>query len=257
MNMDRFDQDLNQILAKGREVNLGFWEKQAMGFSIMGKIFGSLTAGLLLVPKKAVALAGLSLLAIGGGSVWAAEQALPGDALYGLKVAAHNGVGVVVQVAPEAKANWAIKEIDRTMREIEKFEEEGGQVDVELEAQTNTIIETQLDNFYEAKAKVVAKKGAKAGEKLETRLGSRVRNLARWLDGEAMVGGGAEGKIEAETEAEVKGEAVEGDAEGKTEIETQAEAEGEAEKDEAEAAEARGKSGVRFELPKIKLDFSF
>lgn len=167
--MENFESKLGKMFVESQKVKLGFWEKQTMGFKVMGDIFGSWAAAGLLVPQKAVALAGLMLFLTGSGSVWAMEQALPEDTLYGAKVAMHNAVGVMVKASPEARANWAIKEINRITREMEKLESRE-ELSAEAEAEANEAMKVQLANFYEAKEAVVVKKGPEAGEILEKKL---------------------------------------------------------------------------------------
>jgi len=85
------------------------------------------------------ALLGLSLA--GGGTVLASQNALPGDALYGVKTGFEN-FQLAVTPGPEAKANLRLdiaqKRIDEAAREVE--------LNRNIDAQALQSVQTQLDN---------------------------------------------------------------------------------------------------------------
>lgn len=170
--MEKFDKQLSNLFKDSQKVTLGFWEKQSLGFRVMGGVFGNWAAAGLLVPQKAVALAGITLLLAGGGSALAMEKALPGDLLYGPKVAVYHAIGLMTKASAEARANWAIKEIKRINREMEKLEFKG-ELNEEVEVEAEASVEANLGDFYEAKEEIVEKKGVEAGAKLELKLESK------------------------------------------------------------------------------------
>ncbi len=73
-------------------------------------------------------LAGLliaAILAMGGGTAVAAENALPGDLLYPLKLRVNEEVREVLSVKPEAKVAWETRRAERRLEEVEKLVEQG------------------------------------------------------------------------------------------------------------------------------------
>lgn len=223
--MENFESKLSKMFRASQKVKLGFWEKQTVGFKVMGDIFGSWAAAGLLVPQKAVAIAGLTLFLTGSGSVWAMEKALPGDLLYGGRAAMHSAIGVMVKASPEAAANWAIKEINRITREIDKLKFKG-ELSTEAEAEANEAIKVQLGNFYEAKEAVVVKKGPEAGEVLEKKLVKRY--------------GQSSGKVEIKQEVKTgeKSEKEQKKGDDKNEVKT----------------EIEGENKVEIKLPEVKVN---
>lgn len=218
--MENFDNQLNRFFKESQKVKLGVWEKQTLGFKAMGNIFGGWAAAGLLVPQKAVAIAGLAALLTGGGRVWAAEQALPGEAGYGLKTALHQAAGVIVKVSPEATANWAIIELDRITREMEELKFKG-KLDAEAKAGADESVKVQLSNFYKAKELVVLKEGVKAGEELEYKLTNQAKGRARRQDKEIE----AESKQDLKTEMKNKARPEPEQAEVRNEVDAEIEAE--------------------------------
>lgn len=72
-----------------------------------------------------MALAALLLLsASGGGLVYAAEYAIPGDPLYGVKIHVTEAVRARF-VSPEQRAQWALLRLERRMDELRRLEARG------------------------------------------------------------------------------------------------------------------------------------
>jgi len=69
-------------------------------------------------PALAVAMI-VAVLGSGAGVSYAAEGAVPGDALYGFKIAVNEGVSSVLAVTPEAKARWETRRVERRLEEAE------------------------------------------------------------------------------------------------------------------------------------------
>ena len=61
--------------------------------------------------------AGLVMLVVGGGASFAAQKALPGDALYSVKVNFNEKIEAVLQISAEAKAVHEVKLTDRRLEE--------------------------------------------------------------------------------------------------------------------------------------------
>lgn len=79
------------------------------------------------VRLPAMAFAVLLLLgASGGGLVYAAEKALPGDALYGVKIHVNEVLGASFNNdTPEERAQWAVRRLERRMEELRRLEARG------------------------------------------------------------------------------------------------------------------------------------
>lgn len=81
-----------------------------------------------------VAFAVLLLVgASGGGIVFAAEQALPGEILYAVKLHVNETLHAGLQFTAEEKARWAVRRLERRMEELKRLEargEVGAAVDV-------------------------------------------------------------------------------------------------------------------------------
>lgn len=74
----------------------------------------------------AMAFAVLLLLgASGGGLTYAAESALPGDALYGVKIHVNEAIRAKFHVTPEDRARWAVARLERRMNELRALEARG------------------------------------------------------------------------------------------------------------------------------------
>ena len=61
------------------------------------------------------------LFGVGGGAVYAAEDTVPGDLLYPLKVEITEPLRVHLHWNPERRAQWAARRIERRMREGEEL----------------------------------------------------------------------------------------------------------------------------------------
>ncbi len=88
--------------------------KRVYGFDIFATFF----------LKRFVALFSAVLIAFstgGGVLVYAAEEALPGDALYSVKVSLSEPAIALFYRTPQAKARWAEKKLERRLREAEKL----------------------------------------------------------------------------------------------------------------------------------------
>lgn len=77
------------------------------------------------LPAMGVAVM-LVLCASGGGFVtFAAEKALPGDALYGVKIHVNEAIRGQFQFSAEARSSWAIARLERRIDELRRLEARG------------------------------------------------------------------------------------------------------------------------------------
>jgi hypothetical protein len=121
-------------------------------------------------------------LALGGGVSLAANQALPGDALYGVKVHVNEGLQSALAFSDEARANVDISDIDARLAEAEQLQAEG-----RLNADTLAILEANFDEHAQRVAQRIADFQAKQNfsaaadlaAKFQTSLDAHAATLAR------------------------------------------------------------------------------
>lgn len=103
-------------------------------------------------------------LALGGGTSFAAERALPGDTLYPIKVEVNERVRSALTFSAEGEAELAARLAERRLAEAEKLIVEG-RFDAETRAELETKIEARL-NQADAAAERMAERGnaARAAE---------------------------------------------------------------------------------------------
>lgn len=80
------------------------------------------------LPLRLPAMAFSILLLLGvssGGLAYAAENAMPGDALYTVKVHVNEALRARLQITPEARAQWALTRLERRMDELRRLEARG------------------------------------------------------------------------------------------------------------------------------------
>jgi len=65
------------------------------------------------------------ILILGGGVAAAAEQSLPGDALYSFKTNVNEQIMALLAISPEAEARWQARVIERRLEEAEELVREG------------------------------------------------------------------------------------------------------------------------------------
>jgi len=71
--------------------------------------------------KKGISILVIIGLLMGGTVSFAAENTVPGDALFPVKVYVNESVRGAVAVTPKAKADWEVKLVERRLEEVEKI----------------------------------------------------------------------------------------------------------------------------------------
>lgn len=71
--------------------------------------------------KKTMPLLVIMGLLMGGSASFAAENAVPGDVLFPVKVHVNEQVRGAVAVSPKAKAEWEVRLVERRLEEVEKL----------------------------------------------------------------------------------------------------------------------------------------
>lgn len=96
--------------------------------------------------QKPMAVTLIIVLFLGGGSAWAAESSLPGDALYPVKIEVNERVRGWVAISEEADAQWQARATERRLEEVERLV-------IENRLDTNT--RGEIEANFEAHAKRV------------------------------------------------------------------------------------------------------
>ncbi|MBI4094044.1 hypothetical protein HY417_03705 [Candidatus Kaiserbacteria bacterium] len=161
-----------RLSAKEREVMRRALEKSLALPSLVKSPIRVTPSPFLFISSKLVAPLAFVLIItiVGGGTVYAAEGAVPGDTLYPIKVNVNEKVEVALAVSNEAKAAVHAKFAERRMREAEVLAEQG-----RLTSATKTEIEIRLDQHaaaVEIAAEEVGRENPVAAEELSRRLSS-------------------------------------------------------------------------------------
>ncbi len=103
-----------------------------------------------------IAIALVLAAAVGGGASVAAQNALPGDALWGFKVAVNENVGAAFAVSDKAQADWDISRVSARLAEAQKLAAEG-----RFSAGAQASVESNFNAHAESVAEHVARLQAK------------------------------------------------------------------------------------------------
>lgn len=93
-------------------------------------------------------IAVIVILALGGGTAFAAENALPGSPLYPVKVHINEQVRAAVAVGASADANWDARRAERRLEEAEALAAEG-RLNADLSARLSERFETHSDRIQD------------------------------------------------------------------------------------------------------------
>jgi hypothetical protein len=116
----------------------------------------------------------VAVLGSGAGVSYAAEGAVPGDALYGFKLAVNEGVGSALAVTPEAQARWETRRVERRLEEAEVLVSAG-----RLDAAKSAVLEDKISESAAKAEEHLAKvdRGGRARQAAE--LGSELEGALR------------------------------------------------------------------------------
>lgn len=143
------------------------------------------------VRLQALALAALLLVAAsGGGLVYAAENALPGDTLYTVKLV-NEAFRARLQGTPESRAQWAVVRLQRRMDELHRLQQRGAQeeeIDVAMGEHLETaahIVEVEVEALPAAASERAALRTAVrmaiGSEQQDLRRASRINRVLKAL----------------------------------------------------------------------------
>lgn len=175
---------------------------------------------------RAMPVAGIALAVVlsGGGVAFAAEQALPGDALYPVKVGVNEEVRAVLAMSDEAKAEWEAERATRRLDEAARLSARG-ELDQEALAAVESGFRTHADKVrtriaaFEQRGEAAA--AAKVSSAFEGSLRAHERILARLAEDDRDAEAGSlaaavedETDAAAETRSRSEGHVKDGDREG-------------------------------------------
>lgn len=123
----------------------------------------------------------LIAVAAGGGVSLAAENALPGEVLYPVKVEVNENVRTAFAFSQEAKAEWRVEQTERRLQEAEKLAVQG-----ELEGSAAATVESKFEQHTQSLAEIASEleargnveAAAQAHSNLEAALDAHARILA-------------------------------------------------------------------------------
>jgi hypothetical protein len=215
--MNENDHDIRKFLNSAREVRLTADEKRAQKRAVLEFItehpiresptvrhIGSQSVAATIltylrspVPKfMPIALAILLMVVAGGGASFAAEGALPGDALYPVKVSFNEEVRAVLAISPKAKAEFELERLGRRLDEAERLAAMG-----ELETETRTELEIRFEAHAESARERIISLEFENDIEAATELGS---NLEASLRAHERILQSLVASIASSTEREVK-----------------------------------------------------
>ncbi len=111
------------------------------------------------------------LLATGGGVSVAAEQALPGDALYQVKVGINEPVRAALALSAEAKADVEARFAEKRVAEMEKLAQAGRFSEEKL-----TIVQARFDEHVEKMSERIARFEEEGKVEIAARLSSKLES---------------------------------------------------------------------------------
>lgn len=132
-------------------------------------------------------------LFVGGGTSFAAENALPGDTLYPVKISVNEEIRNFIAISDEARADWNARRAERRLEEAEKLAIEG-RFNTETRADLESRLESHVEAFAERAEKIEAKQDTRASFEIHSNFEASLEAHERVL---ALI---------AEEKAEVRGE---------------------------------------------------
>lgn len=136
-----------------------------------------------------LALGLIMALSLGGSVAAAAEQSLPGDTLYPVKISVNEEIQSAFAFSDEARAEFETKRAERRLEEASRLSKEGrlnAETRVELETQLATHIQNAESRVAKLKARGRAENSSHIETKLETSL-SAYADILSEVDGDVLV----------------------------------------------------------------------
>ena len=124
-----------------------------------------------------VAIALIIALCLGGGVSFAAENAVPGDALYVVKTEVNENVRAALAVSTEAKARWQTKAAERRLQEAEKLSARG-ELSADVAAKLGAEFSEHAEAALEGASTLAAEGNTDASAEITTSLEAAVSMYA-------------------------------------------------------------------------------
>ncbi len=116
-----------------------------------------------------IAIAIVAALALGGGATVAANQSVPGDMLYGLKIGVNEKIEAALSFSEESRATEHLEAIAERRAEADKLRTEG-KLSTETKASLNANIDAHAAAYTKALADLKANGSTEAAANLEAKL---------------------------------------------------------------------------------------
>ncbi|MBI2098289.1 MAG: hypothetical protein HYT49_01335 [Candidatus Wildermuthbacteria bacterium] len=142
-------------------------------------------------PMMALAVLVVTVMA-GGGVSLAAENALPGDVLYPVKVEVNEEFRAMLAFSQEAKAEWKVQQTGRRLQEAEKLAAKG-EFGSETAAKVDAKFEQHTQKLSEIASKLEAKGNVEAAAAIHSSLEATLEAHERIL---GALRGEADGRVE-------------------------------------------------------------
>jgi len=126
-------------------------------------------------------LATILILLSGTGTAFAAENTIPGDALYNVKVNINENVRGALAISSEAKSNWEAQVAERRLDEASKLAAQG-KLTAELETKLESKFTEQTQKIKDRIAKLQETGKEDSASELSTRLQSALQIHSEILD---------------------------------------------------------------------------
>lgn len=126
-------------------------------------------------------IATLLILLSGSGTAFAAENTIPGDTLYGVKVNINETVRGALALSPEAKSNWEAQIAERRLDEASKLAAQG-KLTAELETKLESKFAEQTQKIKDRITKLQEAGNDEHASELSTRLASALQIHSQILD---------------------------------------------------------------------------
>ncbi|MBI3495414.1 hypothetical protein HY065_02195 [Candidatus Berkelbacteria bacterium] len=153
---------------------------------------------------KILATAGIALV-VGGGTAYAAEGALPGDALFPVKIHVNERVRAAFAVSPEARARLETKLAERRLDEAAELAAEGrlnARARAEVQANFAAHADRVQEHIADLRARHNFSAAANVAARLETSLAAHEKILKRFAEEDATSTVGVSDKNKKEHESE-------------------------------------------------------
>ncbi len=145
---------------------------------------------LLFLRKRTMPIVLILALMFGGGGVsYAAEGAVPGDALYPIKVSVNETVRDLATLSPEAKADWAARLVERRLEEAEKITAETGALTPAAQDVIEEKIERHIERLETHLSRVEEKKNVAGAAEISAKLEITLRAHIAVLEKAQSAGG--------------------------------------------------------------------